>query len=436
MSRDHELCETFLATDYSKRLLAAVTSLTAEMSQASSKDEVLDLVATWTPTIVPADRASVIFAIDHKVLKVFAFEGNKAIPLDLAMPVDNTTAGRAFLERRVVRTDDTSMRSEVDSQMLAGKGLTSVLNAPMICQGKVIGTLNVAHRQRALYTPEHETLILHVAGVVAAQMTLLDQFFATKSKLESVVAERTAELEVQKQRLEVALDKERKVNGLQRQFVSMVCHEFRTPLAIIDGSAQRLQRNATKLTHSRIDGACVKIRDSIARLIALMESVLSAARLEEGKIKFEPGECDLRNMIQELCENHRELNPSHQIIVDIERLPETIFADGKLLRQVYSNLLSNALKYSPPDTHIWVNGWQDDRGDALVSVKDEGIGIPKEECKHLFERFFRASTSTGIPGTGIGLHLVKHLVDMHRGALDVKSDENTGTMFTVTLPVN
>lgn len=165
-----------------------------------------------------------------------------------------------------------------------------------------------------------------------------------------------------------------------------------------------------------------------------MASVLSAARLEAGSITFDPAPCELDSMIREVSENHMDVNPGHSILVDVDQLPDSFLADVKLLRQVVSNLISNAIKYSPEGERIWVSGSVTEEGRVKIDVRDEGIGIPRDELNKLFQRFFRASTSTGIAGTGIGLHLVKTLVDLHGGEVNVTSTVGVGTVFSIVLP--
>lgn len=149
---------------------------------------------------------------------------------------------------------------------------------------------------------------------------------------------------------------------------------------------------------------------------------------------MEPVPCDLGALITEVAGNHREVNTSYEITADVERLPDLFTADPKLLRQVVSNLISNAVKYSPEGSHVRIEAGACDDGGVEIAVTDQGVGIPAAELEKLFERFFRASTSVGIAGTGIGLHMVKALVDMHHGRTDVTSEEGTGTTFTVYLP--
>ncbi|MEM8948272.1 MAG: MHYT domain-containing protein [Pseudomonadota bacterium] len=261
-----------------------------------------------------------------------------------------------------------------------------------------------------------------------------EQLEKYRDHLEQQVAERTAELTVQAEQLVEALDKERELAGLQRQFVSMVSHEFRTPLAIIDGQAQRIVRRSAGDLPDRSVQALGSIRTSVTRLTELMESVLAAARLEDGRITFQPGDCALQQVLGELARNYQDLSPNHRIILDATQIPERITADGKLLRQVFSNLMSNAVKYSPEGGHVWVTGKAEGDGDIIVEVRDEGLGIPAADQEKLFGRFFRAGTSTGIAGTGIGLHLALHLVQLHGGSIDVESTEGKGTTFRVKLP--
>lgn len=249
-----------------------------------------------------------------------------------------------------------------------------------------------------------------------------------RDHLEEIVKERTSQLEQ-------SLTKERELNGLQRQFVSMVSHEFRTPLAIIDGTAQRVSRRAAEMTPERLQDALGKIRVSVTRLIGLIESVLDAAHLEEGRVKFDPQECALPNVLSELQSSYIETYPRHQIQMELEGLPPKITADERLLRQIFSNLISNAVKYSAEGSTVHVTCCSPGNQTVQISVRDEGVGIPEAETAKLFERFFRASTSAGIIGTGIGLHLTRHFVELHKGSIHVESVEGQGSTFTVQLPI-
>jgi len=278
---------------------------------------------------------------------------------------------------------------------------------------------------------QEEGMDLFDAGQAPSEIRLLadafNRFVTTEKQL---LKERSEHAE----QLTAALEREKELNGLQRQFVSMVCHEFRTPLAVVDGNAFRLLRRHQTMPPDRLEDCLTKIRLSVVRLTDLMESVLSAARLEAGTIKFEPQACDLAQMIQEVVSNHNEVNPQFRLVTDLDQLPAEFVVDVKLMRQVVSNLLSNAIKYSGEGKNIWIDAASTTDGGFSLSVRDEGVGIPADELDQLFERFFRASTSTGVAGTGIGLHMVKALLDLHSGGIDVTSEVDKGTTFSIHLP--
>ena len=271
-------------------------------------------------------------------------------------------------------------------------------------------------------------------GMLARSLDIFRTNLVEKQALELEQEDTLSLLEEQKLRLEVSLDKERELNGLQRHFVSMVSHEFRTPLAIIDAHAQRIIKRPDQGASDHLQNRVHKIRTSVVRLINLMESVLSVSRLEAGKVKFQPKQSDLWELIEEACGNHRETSPNHEVITDLTRLPQKLYIDADLMRQVVSNLVSNAVKYSPEGTRVWVKGDVADDGTILISMRDEGPGIAPAELESLFERFFRGSASAGIIGTGIGLHIVQTFVDLHGGHIDVASTEGEGATFTVRLP--
>jgi len=257
-----------------------------------------------------------------------------------------------------------------------------------------------------------------------------------RDHLQELVDAATQEVKVTAEELKEALTKERKLNELQRQFVSMASHEFRTPLTIIDGAAQRLKRRAhtDSLTSEDTLHRTDKIRDAVKRMTQLMESTLMAARMEEGKIKVDIGPCDIGKVVQEVCARHQDIAQTHVIAYELVDLPETIQADTSSMEQVLTNLLSNAVKYAPgaPDIEVMAAT----SGDQIViSVRDHGIGIDQDDLSSIGERFFRAKTSTGIAGTGIGLNLVKKLVEEHGGTASVESVKGEGSTFTIRLPV-
>ncbi len=246
--------------------------------------------------------------------------------------------------------------------------------------------------------------------------------------------EQEKRLKKQADKLQAALKKEMELNDLQRQFVSMASHEFRTPLAIIDSTAQRLERRKARLDEAELSTRVFKIRRSVQRMTELMESTLSAARMDAGKVQLKISDCHIKTLIEKVCLRQQEIAINHKISWQLEGLPETVKCDCGSIGRVMANLLSNAVKYSPDSPDIHVEGAVAG-GDILVHVRDYGLGIDEEDQPRLFERFFRAKTSTGIAGTGIGLNLAKLLVREHGGDIALQSRKGEGSVFTIRLPV-
>ncbi len=256
-----------------------------------------------------------------------------------------------------------------------------------------------------------------------------------KETLEATVALRTKEVEEQARELERLLQQERNINELQRQFVALASHEFRTPLAIIDGAAQRLLRAKGDISSQFVREKAEQIRSSVVRIVNLMESILAAGRMDNGAIEIRYDQCALRSMLESCCHREGTISRYHNIRVDLEDLPDHIEADKFALEQVFSNLLSNATKYAPGHPEISVAGRQE--GDhVVIVVQDHGVGIDAEDVPKIFQRYFRARTSSGIPGTGLGLYLVKKIIDLHGGSIEIDTQKGRGTSFIVKLPIS
>jgi two-component system OmpR family sensor kinase len=237
--------------------------------------------------------------------------------------------------------------------------------------------------------------------------------------------------------LEERLAHEQRLTELQRNFVSMASHEFRTPLTIIDGHAQRMIKTKDRLGAEEIAERAGKIRTAVLRMTSLMDNLLNSSRLFDGGagLYYHPVEIDLAALLHDVCQLHREIAPRSQIWEDFGGQPLPVVGDSKLLFQVFSNLLSNAIKYSPGGGLIKI-GARTESGQVAVVVEDRGIGIPESDRERLFTRYGRGSNVSGIVGTGVGLYLVKMVIDLHHGDVAVESREGEGSRFSVRLPLN
>jgi len=235
--------------------------------------------------------------------------------------------------------------------------------------------------------------------------------------------------------LEERLAHERHLTQLQRNFVSMASHEFRTPLTIIDGHAQRMIKTKDRLKPEEVAERGGKIRSAVLRMTSLMDNLLNSSRLFDGGagLYYHPVEIDLAALLHDVCQLHREIAPRSQIRENFTGARLPVVGDAKLLFQVFSNLLSNAVKYSPGGGAITI-GAAVEAGEVVVVVEDRGIGIPTQDRERLFARYARGSNVSGIVGTGIGLYLAKMVIDLHHGGIAVESREGEGSRFTVRLP--
>jgi two-component system OmpR family sensor kinase len=239
--------------------------------------------------------------------------------------------------------------------------------------------------------------------------------------------------------LEEKLEQEQRLTQLQQDFVSMTSHEFRTPLTVIDGQAQRLVKIVDRATAAEIVDRAKQIRRAVLRMTTTIDSLLNSSRLVEtgAELYFHPDEVDLRILLEEVCHLHREIAPRSQIVQRLGSVSEPtlrVFGDAKLLFQTFSNLISNAIKYSDDGQRIDVTADVEFQ-QVVVTVQDQGIGIPTKDLAHVFGRYNRGSNVSGIVGTGVGLYLVKMVVDLHGGSVAVESKEGEGSRFTVRLPM-
>jgi signal transduction histidine kinase len=234
--------------------------------------------------------------------------------------------------------------------------------------------------------------------------------------------------------LEHALGAEQEASSLQKQFISMVSHEFRTPLAIVDGNAQILERRIFDIPLEEAKRRLKTIRSAVSRTVNMMEAVLSSNLLKTGKMDVYIEPFSLKELIIQLCQEQADLARSHEIKVDVEQLPETVILDKKILTLVLTNLLANAVKYTPNDKPVISVFSKVSNSDLIIEIRDNGVGIPQSEIGKIFDRYYRATTSAGIQGSGVGLSLVKDLIEIHMGSISVSSEVGKGTMMSLTLP--
>jgi PAS domain S-box-containing protein len=277
---------------------------------------------------------------------------------------------------------------------------------------------------------------LHAQGhEVLMEVTLTQIPDKEKSRMQAVVSDiserRRAETEMKR-----ALERERELNQLKSNFVSTVSHEFRTPLGIIQSSAEILDDYLDRLDPEERREQLQSIIKNSRRMAGLMEDVLLLGRLDAGRMQFIPGPLDLAALCRRLVDEVNSVSAARCAIeFSTAGLPPEVEADEKLLRHVLLNLLNNAVKYSEPGQTVVFGATC--TGNAIsFLVRDHGIGIPADEQGHLFDAFQRGSNVGQRPGTGLGLVIVKQSVELHGGTIDLVSAVGSGTTALVTIPLH
>ncbi|HTH78747.1 MAG TPA: PAS domain S-box protein [Ramlibacter sp.] len=228
-----------------------------------------------------------------------------------------------------------------------------------------------------------------------------------------------------------ALARERELSELKSRFVAVASHEFRTPLAGILSSIELLDDYGARLPDDERREIVGQVKSAVARMNKMVDQVLITSRIESGKFVFEPRPRSIPDlMVQVASEMDQAHAQASRISVRCDGIDKPRMVDAKLISHILVNLLGNALKYSPPDTAVTCTAVAE--GDRLrFSVADKGIGIPAADLPRLFESFHRGTNVGNIQGTGIGLHIVKECVQLHRGTIEVESSVGQGATFLV-----
>lgn len=260
------------------------------------------------------------------------------------------------------------------------------------------------------------------------------------ARVENQLTLRRMQIDLQQARAEAlrALAQEKELSRLKTEFVSMISHDFRSPLTSIRGFSELLRQTDAvgnyALPPDMQERYFEKIDGAIDHMLHLLDEVLLIGSLESGKSRYEPVAIDLLDFCQELTETLQVSAAQHQLQFTCKTTCDYAEVDPTLLRQILTNLLSNAIKYSPSGSAVqFTLECQSDR--AMFQIQDQGIGIPAANQTRLFETFYRCSNVGSIKGTGLGLAVVKRCVNAHHGEIAIDSTEGVGTTVIVTLPL-
>ena len=218
--------------------------------------------------------------------------------------------------------------------------------------------------------------------------------------------------------------------------LSVISHELKTPVSVIKGYAGTLARQDANWDRETLTEGLRVIEEEADKLNELIDNLLNASRLQAGGLKLQFTYIDLPSLVEKVVQKLRAQTQQHTFSVDFPPDFPPVQADYERIREVLSNLINNAIKYSPAGGLIWVSGTVRDH-EVVISVSDEGVGIPEDEQERIFEPFSRVDSSLTrqTPGAGLGLFLVKSVVEAHGGRVWVDSQLGRGSTFSFTLPL-
>jgi len=325
----------------------------------------------------------------------------------LGMPRHTQVFKPTFSGQGVLRIDDITA-DERYAQNTPHKGMptghlkvVSYMAIPVITSsGRVIGGLIFGHPEKGKFLEEHENIVKNIASQAAIALD------------NSILFERVKSLSEKKD-----------------EFIALASHELKTPLTTIIGYLQVLEK---KIEEPMSQHFIAKTLEQTHKLNSLIEDLLNMSRIESGKLEFNREQFDLKETLEDISETFNYGDTTHTLITNLGNDPIIITADKQRLEQVVRNLLSNAVKYSPFANEIFLD-LKAENGIVTVKVKDTGIGLSTAQQKQVFNRFYRAETTKGINGLGLGLYLTKQIIDAHGGELHVESTIGKGSEFSFSL---
>ncbi len=407
--------------------LARLYDATSYLFRANSVQELANsIVRGIVKEFQQVDCGLMLVSEQGQQLVRVARAGEYGIDLDDAISVNGAgLVPQSFREGHPMYAPDVSK----DESYVANVPTTrSEFVIPLKSHSGTIGVLDFQSQSIDGFSQSDRRLLKVFSERAAAaleNMKLHDAVQQQALMLEQRVAERTEELSA-------ALEKQRELLGVKTRFVSMISHEYRTPLTVIASSTSILQRYGDRLEAQKRAHHLQKIQQQVEKLDEMINAVVQINRAETVGVEFKPEAVDASALLQDIVLKFQAKNQT-PLLLEIEGQEQPVTLDVHYFRLIAEHLISNALKYSPEDRPVRCRlGYQGDR--LMLQVADEGIGIPPDDRNKIFSNFHRASNVGQIPGTGLGLPIVRQAVEAHNGRLHVQSAVGEGTVFTVTLP--
>jgi signal transduction histidine kinase len=398
-------------------VLDAATRCARALNSSLELDEAFEEFIRELRGFIPFDRMAIVLeeAGTAQVMAVAGVGADVVFSRGSRQPVGPT------LLADVVRTGQPMYREDMIDARYAEEreflelGLHSRIAAPLMQGPRAVGMISLVRRQARSFRRQEIELVALLGRLVASAVQNIRAYEAERSTVEEL----------------------RRLSALRADFVSLVSHELRAPMASVVGSAQTLQQRWRELSPDQRESFLALIGSETERLATLVGDVLDTSRIEAGTFSYRFEDVDVAGLVRESVANVALAQDEVEVDAEVrEELPH-IRGDRDRLRQVLTNLIDNAVKYSPAGERVRVSAYRENSV-VRVDVADRGPGVPTEQQRLIFEKFGRASTpgSPGKPGTGLGLFIARSIAEAHGGSLEVHSAPAQGATFTLTLPMS
>jgi signal transduction histidine kinase len=394
-------------------LLEAANRCARALSSSLDLDEAFGAFIRELRGLVPFDRMAIVLAEDN-VSRVIATAGAKADevePPGSLSSLENNLVADIVANGQTVYRDDMSKPEYAEEAWLLELGVHARVAAPLLTGARTIGLISLGRVEAHSFT-EHEVELVSLLGRLAASAV---------QNIRAYEGERRTVEEL------------RRLSDLRADFVSLVSHELRSPMAAVIGASRTLQQRWRELQPDQREAFLALIGDETTRLADLIGDVLDTSRIDAGTFSYRFTDVDVAALVRDTVASASVAQSEVPLVADISSARAVVRGDPDRMRQVIANLIDNAVKYSPAGAPVEVRVAPSD-GHVLVSVSDRGSGVPQEDQRLIFEKFGRAAGGGTKPGTGLGLYIARSIAEAHGGTLDVSSAPGQGATFTVRLP--
>ena len=398
-------------------VLEAATRCARALSSSLDLNEAFEAFIRELRGFVPFDRMAIVLeeAGTAQVLAVAGVGAEVVFSRGSRQPVGQTLLDEILRTGQTVYREDMTEARYSEEREFGELGLRSRIAAPLLHGPRAFGMISLVRREPSGFNTQELELVGLLGRLVASAVQNIRAYEAERNTVEEL----------------------RRLSALRTDFVSLVSHELRAPMASVVGSAQTLRQRWRELNPDQRESFLALISSETERLAALVADVLDTSRIDAGTFTYRFADIDLGALVRDSVAGLSLTQDEVSVVADIHSELPSVRGDRDRLQQVLTNLLDNAVKFSPAGEEVRVSAFQQDSR-VRIEVSDRGPGVPPDQQRLIFEKFGRGKTtsSPGTPGTGLGLYIARSIVEAHGGVLEVSSWPDAGATFTLSLPVD